>query len=70
MYFQEICTNYYNICINIIKTIDTKLEKNDNVYFKLEKKLNYFSNVKFIKTVRKSRGKLAVVPERKGDSSR
>jgi len=34
---------------SIIKTIDTKLEKNDNnVYFKLEKKLNYFSNVKFI----------------------
>jgi len=35
----------------IIKTIETKLEKNDiNVYFKLEKKLNYFSNVKFIAT--------------------
>jgi len=34
---------------SIIKTIDTKLEKNyNNVYFKLEKKLNYFSNVKFI----------------------
>jgi len=35
--------------IYIIKIIETKLEKNDNnVYFKLEKKLNYFSNVKFI----------------------
>jgi len=35
--------------IYIIKTIEIKLEKNDNnVYFKLEKKLNYFSNVKFI----------------------
>jgi len=31
----------------IIKTIKTKLEKN-NVYFKLEKKLNYVLNVKFI----------------------
>jgi len=43
MYFQEICIKYYNICVNIIKIIETKLEKNDNVYFKLEKKLNYFS---------------------------
>jgi len=35
----------------IIKAIETKLEKNDiNVYFKLEKKLNYFLNVKFIAT--------------------
>jgi len=35
--------------IYIIKTIKTKLEKNDsNIYFKLEKKLNYFLNVKFI----------------------
>jgi len=34
--------------IYIIKTIETKLEKNDNVYFKLKKKLNYFLNVKFI----------------------
>jgi len=43
---QEICKIDK---IYIIKTIKTKLEKNDNnVYFKLEKKLNYFSNVKFI----------------------
>jgi len=34
-----------------MKTIETKLEKSDNnVYFKLQKKLNYFSNVKFIVT--------------------
>jgi len=35
----------------IIKTIETELENNDNnVYFKLEKKLNYFLNVKSIMT--------------------
>jgi len=42
---------YYIILYYIIKTIETKIKKNYiNIYFKLEKKLNYFSNVKFIAT--------------------